>query len=73
MDYISYITREGDRWDLIAYRYYGNPYRYQELIEANIAALGSMPPPILESGIKLQIPQLPTEAVQAENLPPWKR
>ncbi len=71
MNYLTHITTEGDRWDLIAYRYYGNPYRYQPIIEANIATIGT--PPILDSGLRLKIPVLPTEATAPANLPPWKR
>lgn len=70
-DYLQHITTEGERFDLLAYRYYGNPYRYQEIVEANIAQIGV--PPIFEGGVKLKIPVLPTEDTQPINLPPWKR
>lgn len=70
-DYLTHITKEGERFDLLAYRYYGNPYRYQEIVEANIAAIGV--PPILDSGLKLVIPILPTAETTPANLPPWKR
>nr|MBW4056874.1 hypothetical protein [Pseudomonadota bacterium] len=33
--YIEYITSEGDRWDTIAWRYYGDPLAYEGIILAN--------------------------------------
>lgn len=71
MDYVEHITTEGDRFDLLAYRYYGNAYGYQPIVEANIAAVGV--PPIFESGVRLQIPIVPVEERISANLPPWKR
>ena len=32
---LRHLTREGDRWDLIAWRYYGNPLEISRLIAAN--------------------------------------
>ena len=31
---LRHLTREGDRWDLIAWRYYGNPLEISRLIAA---------------------------------------
>lgn len=70
-NYQIYVTTEGDRWDLIAYRFYSNPYLYQPLIEANIATIGT--PPILSGGLRLNIPTLPEAQTIPANLPPWKR
>ena len=32
---LRHLTREGERWDLIAWRYYGNPLEISRLIAAN--------------------------------------
>ena len=43
---LRHLTREGDRWDLIAWRYYGNPLEISRLIAANRTCLrpSSLPP-----------------------------
>lgn len=71
---IEHVTQAGERWDLLAWRYYGNPMDYGRIIEANPALDISS---TLPSGIKVLIPVLPAgaaaQALQAEELPPWKR
>ena len=71
IEYHEYITKEGDRWDLISYEYYGDPHKYEEIIKAN----PSVPiMPVLESGIKLKIPIISTKETIGEALtPPWKK
>lgn len=79
----EYITKPGDRWDLIAYRAYGtigeitladgqkvNAMSY--IIENNSDITRDS---ILEEGLLLQIPIVPTLTVQSNknNLPPWKQ
>jgi len=69
--HLEYVTREGDRWDLLAWHFYADPHRYEPLIAANPQVPIS---PILEAGLLLAIPVL--EAVAASDpaaLPPWKR
>lgn len=70
-DYIEYITKDGDRWDKIAYEFYGDSTMYEPIIQANplIPIL-----PILPSGIPLQIPDIADEEIISnEDLPPWKQ
>ncbi len=68
-EYYEYITQEGDRWDLIAYKFYGDPMLYEPIVVANF----DVPiVPILPSGIKLKIPVIETKNT-VEELPPWKR
>nr|DAK09400.1 MAG TPA: tail protein [Caudoviricetes sp.] len=69
-EFYSYITRDGDRWDMISQKYYSNPNLYEEIIKAN----PEVPiEPVLEAGIKLKIPVLEeSETIQFE-LPPWKK
>ena len=71
---IEHITTEGERWDTLAWRYYGDPYAYSRIVEANPALdLG----PVLPSGQLLLIPILPlaqaSQQLTDDSLPPWKR
>lgn len=68
-EFYEYITKDGDRWDLIAYDYYGDATLYESIITAN----SDIPiTPILPSGLKLQIPvRDEIEQIQFE-LPPWR-
>lgn len=70
--YLSYITQEGDRWDGLAYRFYGDPFRYEPLVVAN----PHVPiVPVLPSGLTLAVPVLAKSdsTPSVESLPPWKR
>lgn len=76
IDCIEHITTAGERWDTLAWRYYGDPYAYGRIIEANPALnIGTA----LPSGTMVLIPVMPLAQAQlaqqlvAEDLPPWKR
>lgn len=70
-EYIIHITKEGDRWDLLAYEYYGDALKYEPIIARNPHV---RPDPILSSGIRLEIPIVEgTTTLPKELLPPWKR
>lgn len=68
----EYITLEGERWDTVAYKAYGDPTAIEDIIDANpdVAITAR-----LEAGIRLQIPVKDTLAVEVDTtlLPPWKR
>jgi nucleoid-associated protein YgaU len=74
--YLEHIVALNERWDHLAYRYYGDANRVSPIIRANRAsfenALGPIPslPPV---GLVVKIPVLPEEPVTADLLPPWKR
>lgn len=74
MTYIEHVTAEGERWDQLAHRYYGDPLQYQRLVEANPHVAVS---PLLPSGLTIRVPLLSPEAAAAytdeSHLPPWKR
>ncbi len=67
--YIPHITIEGERWDQLAYRYYGSAHRYDPIIRANphVPLFAALP-----AGLELRIPLLDIEAT-SEDLPPWMR
>lgn len=74
IDALEHITLEGERWDTLAWRYYGNPFAYSRIIEANPAVDISTR---LPSGMVLLIPIIPADEAMTvlanEDLPPWKR
>jgi len=68
-EFYEYITKDGDRWDLIAYDYYGDATLYEPIITAN----PDVPiTPILPSGLKLQIPVRDDTDEITFTLPPWR-
>jgi phage tail protein X len=55
--YLEHRTRTGDRLDLLAWTYYGNPYEWPRIMEANpTAALAGLRQPVLAAGLVLKIP-----------------
>jgi len=71
MDSFNYSTVEGDRWDLLAWRFYGGMYGVSVLAEAN----GDVPMyPVFPVGTVLAVPIIErTRVVTNLNLPAWKR
>lgn len=75
-DFFEHITREGDRWDLLAWRYYGDPNKQTVLLAANRTLFldGLVTPPlVLPHGVRLRIPVIAAESANEALLPPWKR
>jgi phage tail protein X len=70
MEYVRYITRQGDRWDLIAWRCYGTPYAFEQIIAANPTVPISTE---LDANLVLAIPVVQQAALDVALLPPWKR
>ena len=70
-EWIEHVAKLGDRWDTLAYAYYGDPFGYMRLIEAN----PHVPiRPFIEPGTQLVIPLIePDDDGQALELPPWKQ
>lgn len=67
---LQYVTREGERWDNIAFNAYGNAAMSKTIIQANPNVKIT---DILISGTVLNIPILEEELVltDQELLPPW--
>lgn len=70
MAYLVYHTAGGERWDTLAYRYYGDALGYERIVAANpTVPIGTT----LPAGIEVVIPLIePTETL-SEDLPPWLR
>ena len=71
---IEHVTRDGERWDTIAWNYYGDPTAYGRIIQANPAADIKT---ALPAGTLLLIPILTLDEQQTQqtnqDLPPWKQ
>jgi phage tail protein X len=69
---VEYITNDGDRWDTIAFKAYGDATLINGIIEAN-TAISIVP--VLKAGLRIIVPILELGEIQidSELLPPWKR
>jgi phage tail protein X len=68
--FILHVTAAGERWDLLAWQYYGDATLYSPIIMAN----PSVPiVPVFEAGLSVAIPILLVQQAQTANLPPWSR
>ncbi|MGB8412652.1 MAG: tail protein X [Candidatus Binatus sp.] len=67
--FILHITKAGERWDLLAWQYYGDPTDYSPIIMAN----PNVPiEPVFDAGLSIAVPILQKSAVLTADLPPWK-
>ena len=79
----EYVTRPGDRWDLIAGKAYGT---FDTIVLGDGTQVNAMAhimqnnpdvvrADILDAGILLQIPIIPSTVlpIAANSLPPWKQ
>ncbi len=66
-EYLDHTTVEGERWDQLAFTYYGDATRYEPIVRANpqVPMTRSLP-----AGLTLRIPVLDA-APSSEDLPPW--
>ena len=66
--YISYRTQTGDRWDTVAFKYFGDPTQIGALIMANPGV------PILDvfdAGTEIAIPLIAAPSGGVTSSPPW--
>ena len=61
-------TKQGDTWDLIAWRELGDVRHVEALINANRDKIETQ---IFEAGVEINLPTV--EPIVKEVLPPWKR
>jgi len=67
-------TGVADRWDLVAYRAYGDPTMIEPIVRANPGlAVNGIVPATLPPMVELRVPILPEPTVRPDRLPPWKR
>jgi phage tail protein X len=68
--FITHITADGERWDVLAWKYYGNAALYSPIIMAN----PQIPiESVFEAGVRIAIPIMQVNPAQKNDLPPWKR
>ena len=65
----TYTTSQGETWDVIAKRLWGEEKLMHKLIEANPAHQETV---FFSAGTVLTVPEVPTPA-KVLPLPPWKR
>lgn len=67
----EYITQQGDRWDTISYKAYGDATNFGPIQDAN----PNIPiTDVFEGGVRLIIPIKEDEiSTNLDLLPPWKR
>ena len=62
-----YTTIQGDTWDSIAFKIYGDEYKVQLLMEANREYMDIF---VFSGGLELKCPEL--TLVQIVGLPEWR-
>jgi hypothetical protein len=68
--FITHISANGERWDLLAWNYYGEPTLFGPIVMAN----PRIPiQPVFDAGWIIIIPVLQKSEVVRPDLPPWKR
>ena len=67
--FIRHVTSDRERWDLLAWNYYGDPTLYGPIIRANpgVPIVGAF-----DAGVVIQIPILQKAAQSSGDLPPWE-
>jgi len=68
--FITHVTSAGERWDLIAWKYYGDPTLFGPIVMANPKVVIE---PVFEAGLVIAIPILQQATVVTLDLPPWKQ
>lgn len=68
--FITHIAAAGERWDLLAWRYYGDASVYSAIIMANPTVAIE---PVLAAGLVIAIPILEKAQSIPAQLPPWKQ
>ena len=71
MESFNYTTVEGDRWDVLAQRFYGGMHGISILADANFAVPLEA---IFPAGTVLIVPIVEElQVVNNDNMPPWKQ
>lgn len=68
--YIIHIAQEDERWDDLAYKYYGDCFKYAPIVESNPDIEIS---PFLPVGAEIIIPITEQRTADTEGLPIWKQ
>ena len=66
----TYTTIQGDTWDGMAYKLFGNEKYMKDLIEANWRYADVM---LFSAGVSLTVPDISVDEEDDGNLPIWRR
>jgi len=69
-DELVHVTVQGERWDHLAMRYYGDPTAYARIVRANPELAIT---PMLPVGSTVRIPIVTAPTVDTTDLPPWRQ
>ena len=64
----TYVTKQGDMWDSIAFAQLGDDIHADKLVELNRKYVSYY---VFPEGIELTLPEIPPD--NPAELPPWKR
>jgi phage tail protein X len=64
----DYSTAQGDTWDIVSFKVYGNEKKVAELIEANPAYRNTV---FFAANVKLKVPDI--VLANAAPSPPWMK
>lgn len=65
----TYMTIQGDCWDTIAYRLWGDEYGLDLLRRANPEYMDMV---VFPGGVTLNVPERPEPAAKKTEMPPWR-
>lgn len=65
----TYRTIQGDMWDSIAYKLYGNEKYMKELMDANLKYIDYV---VFPAGINLNVPKIAAPSTGTETFPLWR-
>lgn len=66
----NYLTEQGDKWDMIAWKQMGDTRYIKQLMAANPQYLEYY---VFPAGIELIIPDINLEQTALSSLPPWRQ
>lgn len=67
---LKHIVKQGERWDNLAYHYYGDALAYSRIIDANPHMSFCE---VLPAGAVVFIPILNIKPTNNDKMPPWLR
>lgn len=65
----TYRTIQGDTWDLIAHKMYGEDKNMHILLQANIGLIDTV---FFDAGVEIFVPEVVTKTVDT-SISPWRR
>ncbi|WGE52372.1 tail protein X [Actinobacillus equuli] len=67
---LQHIVKQGERWDSLAYHYYGDALEYGRIVDVNPQISFCE---VLPVGVTVYIPVLDVKPTNNQDMPPWLR